>query len=61
MGCDMVCASGSLTVLFDHESNRLVRQLLTKTVYEKPSYVCNFFRESMIVRFNCKKYLVISI
>ena len=43
MGCDMLCDSGRLTVLVDHESNRLVRKLLTKTVNEEPSCVCNFF------------------
>lgn len=43
MGRDMLCDSGSLTVLFDHESNRLVRQLLAKTVYEEPPGSGNFF------------------
>ena len=43
MGCDMLCDPGSLTVLFDHESDRLVRQLLPKTVYEEPSGVSDFF------------------
>lgn len=43
MGCDMLRDSGRLTVLVDHESNRLVRQLLTKTVYEEPSGSGDFF------------------
>ena len=43
MGCDMLCDSGSLTVLVDHELNRLVRQLLPKTVYEAPSGSGDFF------------------
>ena len=43
MGCNMLRDSGSLTVLVDHESNRLVRQLLPKTVYEEPSGSGDFF------------------
>lgn len=43
MGGDMLCDSGCLTVLVDHESNRLVRQLLPKTIYEEPSGSGDFF------------------
>ena len=43
MGGDMLRDSGILTVLVDHESNRLVRQLLPKTVYEEPSGSGDFF------------------